>query len=531
MLAPPPPASGGLRLAELLTTVSLASDLAHDVPAESALRDALLAVQLARLAGWSEQDLSDVYYLALLYHVGCTGAVDAQSRMGGGDDVLARHWLSEADLSDRPQLVRITVSKLARQWGPADWARGLAAFVSAGRTIQESFAGIAEVAVRLAKRLGASPQVAAALYHAYARWDGRVFVDLPSREALSPIARMVHLVHVAQTYHRVGGVDAADAVVRQRSGSEFDPQLAALWLECSRTVLPAIEGSSVWEEALSLEPEPHRRVAPAHLDEVVRALADYVDLKSVYTYGHSPAVAHLASSAGEAAGLTEGDLRALRLAGHLHDLGNVGVPHLVWVKSGSLSPSEWTRVRQHTFQGQRILGVGEPLRACRDLVGLHHERLDGSGYHRGLPAAALPLASRILAAAEAYRSMIEERAWRPAMTPAEAASNLRRDAGAGLLDRRCVDAVLTAAGHASARGRAGRSWPSGLTDREIDVLRCLAGGSTNRQMARELNISEATVHTHVINIYGKLGISTRAGATLYAMENDLLAAPPLARTG
>lgn len=522
MLVSPAQASNGMRLAELLTTVSLASDLAHDVPAESALRDTVLAVQLGRLAGWSDQDLSDVYYLALLYHVGCTGAVDAQSRLGGGDDINARRWLSEADYADRPELARIAVSKLARQWGPADWARGLAAFVTAGKSIPEAFAGIAEVAMRLSQRLGASPQVTSAMGHAYARWDGKVFADLPSREALSPIARLVHLVHVAQTYNRVGGADAADSVVRERSGSEFDPQLATLWLETSRAILPSIEGHSVWEEALSAEPQPHRRVSPAHLDEVVRALADYVDLKSVYTHGHSAGLARLASVAGEAAALSTSDLTNLRLAGQVHDLGNVGVPHQVWIKRGGLSPSEWTRVRLHPYHSQRILSVCEPLRACGEVAGLHHERLDGSGYHRGLPAAALPLVSRILAAAEAYQSMIEERAWRPAFSPAQAAATLRRESSAGLLDRGAVDAVLDAAGHPSARGRAAHSWPSGLTEREVDVLRRLARGHTNRQTARLLHISEATVHTHVVNIYAKLGVSTRAGATLFALENDLL---------
>ena len=88
------PGSGGVRLAELLATVSLASDLAHDVPAESALKDALISVRLARLAGWSRDQLSDAYYLALLYHVGCTVAVSIQSRMGAGDDVSVRCWLS-----------------------------------------------------------------------------------------------------------------------------------------------------------------------------------------------------------------------------------------------------------------------------------------------------------------------------------------------------------------------------------------------------------------------------------------------------
>jgi hypothetical protein len=235
--------TSGLRLAELLATVSLASDLAHDVPAESALRDALLAVRLGRLAGWSAQDLSDVYYLALLYHVGCTGAVDAQSRVGAGDDVSVRHWLSEVDFANQPELMRTAVSKLARQWGPAEWARGLAAFMNTGKSIPEAFANAAEFAVRLSERLGATPRVSSSLGCAYARWDGKVFAGLPSGEALPAISRLVHLVHVAQTYHHVGGVDAADAVVRGRSGSEFDPELAALWLQNSHDILGSVTTS------------------------------------------------------------------------------------------------------------------------------------------------------------------------------------------------------------------------------------------------------------------------------------------------
>jgi DNA-binding CsgD family transcriptional regulator len=516
----------GLRLAELLATVSLASDLAHDVPAESALRDALLAVQLGRLAGWPAQDLSDVYYLALLYHVGCTGAVDAQSRVGAGDDVSVRHWLSEVDFTNQPELMRTAVTKLARQWGPADWARGLAAFMNSGKSIPEAFANVAEVAVRLSERLGATAEVSSSLSCAYARWDGKFFAGLPSGEALPAISRLVHLVHVAQTYHHVGGTDAADAVVRGRSGSEFDPELAALWLSNSHDILGSVTGPSVWEEALSAEPEPHRLVANSHLDEVGRALADFVDLKSTYTHGHSARLARLVEDAGAAAGLDAAEINVMRRAAQVHDLGNVSIPNQVWIKRGPLNPAEWSRVRLHAYHSQRIMSVCEPLRASGDVAGLHHEHLDGSGYHRGLPAAAQPFAPRILVVAEAYQSMTEDRSWRPGLTRADAAAELRREAGAGMLDRRAVDAVLAAAGQPSDTHRAARSWPAGLTDREVDVLRLLAGGETNKQVAHRLHISEATVHTHVINLYGKMAVNTRAGATLFALEHDLIQVSP-----
>lgn len=516
----------GLRLAELLATVSLASDLAHEVPAESALRDALLAVQLGRLAGWSAQDLSDVYYLALLYHVGCTGAVDAQSRLGNGDDVSVRHWLSEADFTNQPELMRIMVAKLGRQWGPADWARGLAAFMAAGQSVPEAFANTAEVAARLSERLGATPQVTSSLGYAYARWDGKIFPGVPSGEAQSAISRLVHMVHVAQTYHNVGGVEAANAVVRSRSGSEFDPELATLWLQASHDILRSFTGPSVWEEALAAEPEPHRQVAHFHVDEVSRALADFVDLKSTYTHGHSARLARLVEDAGADAGLDAADLTTLRRAAQVHDLGNLSIPNQVWIKRGPLNAAEWSRVRLHAYHSQRIMSVCEPLRACGDVAGLHHEHMDGSGYHRGLHAAALPLVPRILVVAEAYQSMTEDRSWRPGLTRAEAAAELRRQVSAGMLDRRSADAVLAAAGHPSTADRARRSWPAGLTDREVDVLRLLAQGQTNKQIAGRLHISDATVHTHVINLYGKMAVNTRAGATLFALEHDLIQVSP-----
>ncbi len=486
----------GLRLAELLAAVSLATDLAHDVPAESALRDSLLAVELARLAGWSEPDLSDVFYLALLYHIGCTGAVAAQSRLGAGDDVNVRRWMSEADYADRPQLMRIAMTKLVSTWGPTNWVPAMAALATAGRDLPEALANTAEAAARLSQRLGASPRVTASLGHAYGRWDGQVFPSLPSGDGLSATARLVHLVHVAQIYHQMGGADAADEVVRRPL-------------------------DSVWDQALYTEPEPHRRVGPAHLDDVCSALADFVDLASPFTSGHSAGVARLAEAAALNAGLATDDVATVRRAGQVHDLGMVSVPNRIWITRRPLNPSEWERVRLHTYHTQRILSLAAPLRSFASVAGLHHERLDGSGYHRGLSASAVPMPARILAVAEIYQSMKEARARRPALTPDEATRQLRDEVAAHRLDPRAVDAVLMAAGQPRSTRRLNRAWPARLTDREVEVLRAITRGLANKQIARELHVSPTTVHTHVINLYGKIGVNTRAGATLYAFEHDL----------
>jgi DNA-binding CsgD family transcriptional regulator len=516
------PSEQGVRLAELLATVSLATDLAHDVPAESALRDAILAVRLARLAGWSGDELSDSYYLALVYHVGCTGAVSIQSRMGAGDDISVRRWLSEVDFANRPEMMRVVMTRVASQWSARQWPAGMAGVMSTSGAGPEALANVAEVAARLSSRLGASRRVADALRHAYARWDGKVFAGLPSGDEQSPIARLVHLVHVAQIYHVVGGRSGADEVVRARSGGEFDPELARLWLANSHDLLAGIGRESVWDEALASEPEDQVWVRPAHLDEVCHALADFVDLKSPYTLGHSAEVARLVDTAARSAGMADGEAAILRRAAEAHDLGNVSIPDSVWTKRGPLNRSEQARVQFHTYHTQRILTVSPALRSSGEIAGMHHERLDASGYHRGLPASAVPPGARLLMAAEVYQAMKEERSWRPAMRADQAAGELRREAAEGRLDRRAVDPVLEAAGHQSRKGRAGRAWPAGLTDREVDVLRLVARGLSNKQAAGALHISKATVHTHLINVYGKAGVSTRAGATLFALENDLV---------
>lgn len=510
-----------VRLAELLAAVSHATDLADDVPFESALSDALTSLQLARLAGLSGEDLTDVYYLALLYHLGCTASADRQASVAAGDDVSSRRWFSEADYTDRGELIRLAATRVAREWGPLARARAVAGLITAPRDlVVESFAAICEVGARLGERLGVGPRVTEALQHAYARWDGRVFFLLPSGEEISLFARLVHLVHVAQTFHRLHGPAAADEVVRTRRAGEFDPALSDLWLAHSAELLRPLGEESIWEAALAAEPEPHRLVPRSHIDAVSAALADFVDLKASHTVGHSARIAELADTVAEAVGVAGAERADLRRAAQVHDLGCVSVPNRIWTKRGPLNRAEWERVRLHPYHSQRVLVGAEPLRRVGELAGMHHERLDGSGYQSGLPAAAIPLPARVLAVAEAYQSMVEERPWRPALTVDEAARELSEGARAGRLDRRVAEAVLDLAG----RRRSGRrrNWPAGLTDREVEVLRMVARGRSNKEMARELHVSEGTVHSHMINVYSKIEVNTGAGATLFALEHDLI---------
>jgi HD-GYP domain-containing protein (c-di-GMP phosphodiesterase class II) len=195
------------------------------------------------------------------------------------------------------------------------------------------------------------------------------------------------------------------------------------------------------------------------------------------------------------------------------------VPNGVWDKPGALSGGEWERVRLHPYYTERVLERSPPLAPLAALAGSHHERLDGSGYHRGAMAAQLGVGARLLAAADAYDAMTHDRPHRLAMPPAAARTELGDIVRAGALEKRAVDAVLEAAGAASLEVHQGH--PAGLSDREVEVLRLIARGRTNKEIAKALQITEKTAGHHVEHIYAKAGVSTRVGAALFAMRHDL----------
>jgi HD-GYP domain-containing protein (c-di-GMP phosphodiesterase class II) len=254
-------------------------------------------------------------------------------------------------------------------------------------------------------------------------------------------------------------------------------------------------------------------------DVAASVIADFADLKSNYTAGHSRGVAALAAEAGQRCGLDEYTVRVLRRAGLIHDVGRVSVSTGVWDKPGALSDAEWESVRLHPYHTERILSRAGAFAEAVTVAGLHHERLDGSGYHRGARAEALSVASRILAAADVYQTKVEPRPHRDQLTSEEAARFLERETEAGRLDRAAVRAVLTAVGQPPPRLG---TWPAGLTDREVEVLALLSRGLTMKEIAARLVIAPKTVDAHVQHIYAKLEVRTRSGARLFAMEHGLV---------
>ena len=198
----------------------------------------------------------------------------------------------------------------------------------------------------------------------------------------------------------------------------------------------------------------------------------------------------------------------------------MGISAGIWTKEATLSEREREQIRLHSYYVDRVLARPESLKRLGEVASRHHERMDGSGYHRAVQGNSLSPTARILAAADTYHAMIEARPHRGALQPDEAAAEVRREVHAGRLDGPSAEAVLAEAGHRVSSAR--REVPAGLSRREIEVLRLLARGLTNREMAEHLTVSQDTVKHHVQHVYNKIGVSTRAGATLFAMEQSLL---------
>ena len=255
------------------------------------------------------------------------------------------------------------------------------------------------------------------------------------------------------------------------------------------------------------------------LDPLIAAFADFGDLKSPWIRGHSRRVASLAEEAARLAGLDDPACEGLRRAGLLHDLGRVAIDNGIWDKPGPLTTSQWEQVRLHPYYTERIIVRCPSLAPLVEPAWSHHERLDGSRYHRALPAQSLSRGDRILAAADVFAALTEARPHRPALAHDAAARTLEVEA-ASRLDADAVACVLAAAGERAAPSR--HRWPAELTDREVEVLRLIARGRSTREVADRLFISPKTAGRHIENLYRKIGVSSRAAAAVFAMEHRLL---------
>jgi HD-GYP domain-containing protein (c-di-GMP phosphodiesterase class II) len=508
-----------LRLAEIVAVLSLAIDYGIGAqPLEFGLRSSLLGLGIGEAAGLDMAGLQDVYYLGQLRFLGCTAEAGLAARIFG-DELAARAWLAPADTRPAEML-----PAMLRHIGAGEppWRRlqMVANAIALMPGLMESAVAYCEVGELLARKLGLRPSLRAALWQVYERWDGRGMPRRLKGEAIALPVRIVALAQDAEVWFRIGGVEAVRAMARRRAGGAHDPGLVEVFCRSADDLLGRVEVASPLAAVLAAEPGAPALLAAGQVEPALQALGEFADLKAPGRAGHSGGVAGLAAEAARRCGLADPEARTLLAAGYLHDLGRVGVTAAIWGKAGPLTSGEWERVRLYPYYTERVLARPEAFASARRLAAMHAERLDGDGYPRGLDAAQLTLPAKILAAADVYRALVEPRPHRPALTAEAAAAETRREAAAGRLDRDAVEAVLGAAGHLARRALPPR--PAGLSEREVEVLRLAARGLSNRQIAEALIVSPKTVGHHVQHIYDKIGVSTRVGATLFALQHGLV---------
>jgi HD-GYP domain-containing protein (c-di-GMP phosphodiesterase class II) len=509
-----------LRLGELVATLALAQDNAFGQPLESQFRSCILASWLARAASLDAQLHEVVYWVALLRYVGCTGHAHEVSALFGDEIALRARTLVHdsangeevvADLfdfagSDSPDRLAMVQSALAAH-GP--------------QLLVPNFAAGCEVADLLVRRLDLPAEVSAALACTFERWNGHGFPNFAAGEAIPVAMRIVHLTHDVEAIARLRSKPAALAAVSDRRDRTYDPALVDIFAPVGAAWLDELDTLDPWSTVLALEPEPHRLLTGVHLDEALTVAADFVDLKSPFMASHSRRCADLAGLAATGIGLDADSVTMIRRAALVHDLGTTSIPNSILDKPGPLTSAERDRVRHHSMLTEQMLRRTPALAALSAVAAAHHERCDGSGYHKGVRLGGDPAAC-ILAAVDVYVALTTDRADRRALSPTEAAQRLRELVHGGELTGGAVDAVLGASGHEISGRRRRGVHPAGLSDREIEVLRLMAQGLSTKAIAEQLFISAKTADHHIQHVYTKIGVQSRGAAALWAMQHSVL---------
>jgi HD-GYP domain-containing protein (c-di-GMP phosphodiesterase class II) len=481
------------RLAELVAALSLGIDLGFGQPMEHVLGQCLIALRIAERLGLDEEERASVYYTALLINVGCHTDAYEQAKWFG-DDIASKSI--KYDHEQRSLRMAVTGLRYLGHGHPPlhRFRLGLEFVLSGHREVDGMIESHAAVARMLGEQLELPPSVLDSLGAAYERWDGRGWPgDLKGEQVPMP-SRIAGAAEYFEVASRLGGVDAARRLARERRGKQFDPHVADVILSAGDEVF--CDEVSTWSAVVDSEPGLAVVLDDQRLDAALAAIASFVDLKSPYFLGHARAVADLAAEAGAASGLGDHEVQRLRRAGLVHDLGRLGVSNAILDKRGPLGVGEWERLRLQPYITERMLHQSEALAPLT---------------RNALP----PPLGRILDAANAYQAMREPRPHREALEPDAAASELRRSG----FDPEATEAVLGAAGHRVARRREG---PAGLTPREVEVLRLLARGLSNKEIAARLSISPKTVGNHAEHIYAKIDAQSRAAAAFFAMQQGLL---------
>lgn len=438
------PGSTSVRLSEVLAGLSYGLDLTEGQRPGHAVRSCAIGMRIAAQIGLPGSLRSPLFYALLMKDLGCSSNAARFAALFGADDQDVKAGLKLVDWPKAIESFQFVTRSVApgHFWLRRAWrlvaviARGRAGARAVVRTRCERGADIARM-------LGFSPHTVEAIRALDEHWDGHGQPYSLRREQIPLLGRILGLAQTVEVFWSTYGRDAACDMAARRRGTWFDPALVQ--------ALEAVRTDAVFWEALgrgytlddigACEPADHAIVAdPARLDLVAEAFARVVDAKSPWTYAHSTGVARLSSDIGHQLGFTPAQLRDLRRAALLHDLGKLGVSSLILDKPGALTDAEFGAMRRHPEYTHAILSRVGCFRHFASAAAGHHERLDGRGYHRGLPAKDLSIATRVLCVADICDALLASRPYRAGLPAERVLAIMRRDVGVAL-DADCYAAL------------------------------------------------------------------------------------------
>jgi len=444
--------AGFISLAEILSALSFALDLTEGAVRGHAVRSCLLGMRIAQEAGIAEDEVFDLYYALLLKDIGCSSNAARMCQIVGGDDRAMKAGAKTMDWTS-PRTPKLSTLRLL--WKTvlpeANAARRIAHIVEMGRTQaannKEMIAMRCERGANILRKLEFSLRAADAVRSLDEHWSGSGYPDGLEGDRIPYLSRILSIAQHLDVFSSGESPRVAIDVLLARSGKWFDPELVqaaislhrrgALWANC----LPGDDEDETRQAAVELAPGATHYLRRERIDQICEAFADVVDAKSPYTFRHSLGVASAAMGIAQRLGLPSERIDFVRRVALLHDIGKLSVSNAILDKAGKLSKSEWEAVREHPVQTRRILERVGAFSELAKVAGEHHEKLDGTGYPDGLVAGQLSLESRIVAVADVYGALSEDRPYRAGLSPERIVAMMQSDVP-GKLDADCFEALI-----------------------------------------------------------------------------------------
>ena len=414
---------GSISLSEIISALSYALDLTEGAVHGHALRSCLLGMRIAEEVNLPSDQNSSLYFALLLKDIGCSRSAGRVSQIIGGEDRAASAALNLEDWS-KPHKPSLPTLKLLWSQVLPDAGRVVRAARSLKNGITRHHNGFDRIGFRydrgasILNELGMGPIAAEAVRSVDERWDGSGYPDSLKGEQIPLLARICAIAQHLDLNSATAGMQSAIDTLEERSGTWFDPQLVRiarslhrrgeLWNNCS----PADAEQDTRQAVLDLDSGKRHQLESSQIDRICEAFADVVDAKSHFTFRHSQGVADAAFGIARAMGLAADRAQLVRRAALLHDIGKLGVANAILDKKSQLSPEEWKAVYEHPRITRRILERIAPFHEMAAIAGEHHEKLDGSGYPDHLKGSDLSIESRIVAVADVYAALSEDRPYR-----------------------------------------------------------------------------------------------------------------------